>query len=153
MAKDVTIQVKLLSISKDKSGQNGVFFEVDKELTQLEEGAEVKTNSFSKSRESLLKELTGVELVDDLEVLTEGAPTLFSGFVGCIIPVLKGREITITRHLAKKGEIINGYEITEDIYTTTITPTDKEIKTINEKANQRLFDKAAQRLNEKSFDF
>ena len=153
MANDTTLQVKILSVSKDKSGQNGVFFEIDKELTQLEEGAEVKTKSFSKSRETLLKELSGVELVDDLEVLTEGAPTLFSGFVGCVIPILKGREITIIRHLAKKGEIVNGFEITEDVYITTLKPTEKEIKVINEKANTRLFDKATQRLNEKSFDF
>lgn len=144
---------KIVSVSADKSGGNGVFFEIDTPIIQLEEGTEIQVTSFSKSRETLLKELNEVEAIEEVDVCCEGAPTLFEGFTGCLIPILKGREITFKRTLKQKGDVVNGFPIEEPVYVTELTPTKKQIKAINEGLNVRLFDKAVSRLVKKSFDF
>lgn len=99
---------------------NSIFLKTDcTNMVQLDDnGAEVATDTFSKTPKCVFESFANLDAVELLNSLIEGTPHKFDSFVPVLIFALKGAKISFTRRIAEKDEVINGVPMSRRAYVT-----------------------------------
>jgi hypothetical protein len=119
-----TVKVTLQDVSKDTISDRFHFTikENDAICQTDKEGNDIFTNSFSKPFSCLLSTLkTDFRPIRKIRIKTANNPSAYNGAASaifCVLDVLIGKEIEITRHFAHKGDVINGFAMTTDKWVT-----------------------------------
>ena len=156
---EITITRVTANGSRDESKRDErLFVETDcDDITHINaDGTISKSNVFSISRHCLLRELSDLDGIIDLDSYTEGTPHLYEHFIGVCQVILKGAKCTLTRQEMHKGDVYNTIALNRDCFVTTkltCKNVDEMNDIFNSRDGQRRYERALSRCKIPKEDF